>query len=257
MSYTPLDSGLIHSTVWREPAPTRLVWITMLALADRHDEVMASVPGLADAARVTLEECEVALRRLSEPDPYSRTKEHDGRRIEAIPGGWFILNRQAHRERAQEEHQRALAADRQRRFRERNANALRVTDRNAESRDGTQESHNVNVNVRTTSTPKRRRGANQPEQPASPRLTWLTPYVTTWESKFGSGSCDTLMGQMGKALKRLHGEHGADVVARRLAWYLDNTEPRFVSITRFAQTFSDHNPDAPAFPDEADAEYVT
>ena len=50
--YTKLHSNIIHSTIWRAPNHVRLVWITMLALCDRDGVVEASVPGLADAARV-------------------------------------------------------------------------------------------------------------------------------------------------------------------------------------------------------------
>ena len=46
-SYTKLSSTIINSTVWQEGLATKVVWITMLALADKHGEVMASVPGLS------------------------------------------------------------------------------------------------------------------------------------------------------------------------------------------------------------------
>jgi len=102
--YTPLFSSIVASTIWRESKETKIVWITMLAMADCRGVVEASVPGLADMSRVTLEEVKAAIARLSAPDEYSRTQEHDGRRIEAIDGGWVILNhakfRQKSRERA-------------------------------------------------------------------------------------------------------------------------------------------------------------
>jgi len=55
--YTKLFSSIVHSTVWRESNHVRLVWVTLLALCDRDGRVEASVPGLADAARVTVPEC--------------------------------------------------------------------------------------------------------------------------------------------------------------------------------------------------------
>jgi hypothetical protein len=90
--YTKLSSSILASTIWRECDQTRLVWITMLALADADGVVEASVPGLADLARVPLEACEAALRAFQAPDPYSRTKDHDGRRVEPVEGGWMLLN---------------------------------------------------------------------------------------------------------------------------------------------------------------------
>jgi len=70
----------------------------MLAMADRKGRVHGSIPGLANRARVTLEECEHALSRFMSPDKYSRTHDHDGRRIEEIDGGWRLLNYAKYRE---------------------------------------------------------------------------------------------------------------------------------------------------------------
>jgi len=64
----------------------------MLAMADQHGRVWGSIPGLANRARVSIEKCEEALAALHSPDKYSRTKEHEGRRIEEIDGGWRLLN---------------------------------------------------------------------------------------------------------------------------------------------------------------------
>jgi hypothetical protein len=101
--FVKLFGSIVHSTIWREPHPVRLVWITMLALSDRRGIVEASLPGLADAARVTLEECEDALKRLSAPDRYSRSSEHEGRRIAPVDGGWALLNHGRYRDRLMSE----------------------------------------------------------------------------------------------------------------------------------------------------------
>lgn len=105
-SYTKLFSTITASTIWGEPLATRVVWITMLAMADKHGQVMASVPGLARIANVSLEDCESALKTLRSPDPYSRTPDFEGRRIEDVPGGWFLLNYAAYRERMSKEDRR-------------------------------------------------------------------------------------------------------------------------------------------------------
>ena len=70
----------------------------MLAMSDAQGRVDGSIPGLADLARVTIDQCQEALKCLSEPDFFSRTKEHEGRRIEIIDGGWQILNYMKYRE---------------------------------------------------------------------------------------------------------------------------------------------------------------
>jgi hypothetical protein len=95
--FVKLQSSILQSTVWQEPDHIRILWITMLALKGHDGVVEASIPGLADAARITLEECENGLNRLTSPDKYSRTKAHEGRRIEEIDGGWLILNHEKYR----------------------------------------------------------------------------------------------------------------------------------------------------------------
>lgn len=108
MGYTKLFREIVASTIWREDDKTRLVWITMLALKDERHVVEASVPGLADMAKVGLEECQRALERLKSPDPWSRSQEHGGRRIEECDGGWLILNGEKYR--------RKMSADRTREY---------------------------------------------------------------------------------------------------------------------------------------------
>lgn len=104
--YTKLFSSILASTIWREPNHVRLVWITLLAMADKDGVCEASVPGLADLARVPITDCEDALRTLAAPDAYSRTSDHDGRRIEPVDGGWLLLNHSKYREKMNAEERR-------------------------------------------------------------------------------------------------------------------------------------------------------
>lgn len=103
MGFTKLHSDIIASSVWAEPDAIRLVWITMLAMADRDGLVLASVPGLAHLARVSLSDTEAALARFSSPDPYSRSKLDEGRRIREVAGGWVLVTHALHRERSSPE----------------------------------------------------------------------------------------------------------------------------------------------------------
>jgi hypothetical protein len=97
MTFTKLFNSITESTIWTEPDHTRLVWITMLAMSDHVGRVWGSIPGLANRARVPLEKCEEALASLMGPDKYSRTREHDGRRVVEIDGGWRLLNHAKYR----------------------------------------------------------------------------------------------------------------------------------------------------------------
>ena len=116
--YTKLFGSILHSTIWETSVSTRIVWVTMLALSDKDGRVMASVPGLARAALVSRAECEAALEYLLAPDPDSRTPDYEGRRIEEIDGGWFLLNHAKYRELGKKVEHDENHADAQKRYRE-------------------------------------------------------------------------------------------------------------------------------------------
>ena len=120
-TYTKLFNSIVTSTIWTEDDKTRIVWITMLAMADQHGEVHASIPGLARVAGVSLPDCEMALGKLLSPDEYSRTPDNEGRRIAPIPGGWELLNHAKYRIMASKEDSKNATAERVRRHRARNA----------------------------------------------------------------------------------------------------------------------------------------
>ena len=89
--YTPLFNSIVTSSVWNEDSETRIVWITLLALADANGRVEGSVSGLAPVARVSLAACEKALHKLKQPDAYSRTKEYEGRRMSGRIHRFFAI----------------------------------------------------------------------------------------------------------------------------------------------------------------------
>ena len=99
--YTKLFSSIVSSTVWCEDDKTFRVWIWMLASADTEGYVEGSIPALARITNYSIPDVEASIARLTAPDPYSRTKDHEGRRIEEVPGGWRILNFPRYREQTQ------------------------------------------------------------------------------------------------------------------------------------------------------------
>jgi len=117
--YTKLFNSILASTIWRASDKTRIVWITLLAMADKDGIAEGSIPGLADLARVSVEDCEAALAELMQPDKYSRTTEFEGRRIETIDGGWQLLNHAKYRTKMSEDDIRERNRQRQARWRER------------------------------------------------------------------------------------------------------------------------------------------
>ena len=101
--FTALHQHLLGSSVWTTAYHVRILWIAMLAMADRNGTVRASVPGLARLANVTREEAEDGLKVLMSPDPDTITQEAEGRRVEKVEVGWRILNHAKYRATAQDE----------------------------------------------------------------------------------------------------------------------------------------------------------
>jgi len=99
----------------------------MLAMASKRGVVSASLPGMADVARFSLDEAVDARARLSAPDPFSRSKTDEGRRIHEIDGGWQIINHTHYRELRDEDQERIDAAERQRKHRALSREVTKVT----------------------------------------------------------------------------------------------------------------------------------
>lgn len=112
--FTKLFSSITASSIWCEDHATRIVWVTMLAMADRDGYVGASVPGLAAIARVTIDEARRAIDKFMSPDPDSRSDEYDGRRIEKASRGWLLLNYERFRKERDDEDRRSYERERKR-----------------------------------------------------------------------------------------------------------------------------------------------
>jgi hypothetical protein len=115
--FTKLSSSLIASSVWNEPDKVRIVWITMLAMADQNGDVKASIVGLAHQARESLSDTENALAVLASPDPHSGRKEQEGRRVTEIEGGWHLVTHKFYRELGMSEEMKAYWREKQREHR--------------------------------------------------------------------------------------------------------------------------------------------
>jgi hypothetical protein len=119
--YCKLHAKIVMSSIWAEPPHVRLLWITMLAVADADGNVEGSVCGLANLARISVEDCEAGLRRLQQPDPFS-SDGTTGERIQALTDGlWHIINHDRYRER--QTRRQALDAARKKKARAKKADA--------------------------------------------------------------------------------------------------------------------------------------
>ena len=97
-TYTKLMSTITNSSIWSECHATKVVWVTMLAMSDKNGNVFSSIPGLSRMSNATMDETLIALDCFLSPDPFSRTEDFEGRRIEKIDGGWRLLNHAKYRE---------------------------------------------------------------------------------------------------------------------------------------------------------------
>jgi hypothetical protein len=124
VSYAKLYSTITTSSLWSEAKEVRLLFVSMLANADSNGFVEVSLPGLARMANLTTEEVNAGVLVLEEPDVFSKSPEHDGRRILKVPGGWVILNYEDYRNRRSDEERREYMRKYMRDYRKQSKPAL-------------------------------------------------------------------------------------------------------------------------------------
>lgn len=129
--YSKLFSSIVTSSIWVADHHTFKVWIAMLAMQDSDGYVAGALPGFANLCGITLEQMQEAEAVLLGPDPYSRTPDHEGRRIERVPGGWRVLNAAKYDAMIDLAERREQNKERQQRFRDRHCRNANVTPRNA------------------------------------------------------------------------------------------------------------------------------
>lgn len=112
--YTKTFAHILTSSIWQEDDKTLRVFLTLMVGKDRNHFFRATIPGLANLARVSIEECEKALEKLESPDKYSRTKENEGRRIQRVEEGWIVLNGEKYRRMLTSDERRAYYREKKR-----------------------------------------------------------------------------------------------------------------------------------------------
>lgn len=236
--YVKLFGSILKSSVWvGQPHHIKLMWITLLALADEEGFVWASVPGLAKEADVTLEECQEALAFFMAPDEFSRTKEHEGRRLEEVNGGWLLLNHKQYRE-IQTKKQMQVAA-RVARYRE-NHKGVTCNGGNAESVTGnacnaTPASVSVSVSSKNTTRSSRNTAAttvpdDEPvlqieaaSKPSKRPPVWVTPIHERILDLVGHCTRSTVE----KHCARYVAKFGQDMVLRAIDAYGRETPAKY------------------------------
>ncbi len=171
--YTKLFGSILHSSIWSEDNDTRIVWITMLAMCDREGLVAAAIPGLARAANISIEHTQVALKKFHDPDPYSRSKAFEGRRIETVDGGWRLLNHAAYREKMSFEERREYNRIKQQEHRQRKSKQV------IDSQSRSALSAHTDNREQTTDTKEAGRGG-LPAQALAIQTKERTPFEKAW-----------------------------------------------------------------------------
>jgi hypothetical protein len=94
MPYAILDSSILQSTILKNGPVVLAVWTLVLASKDKFNETRITPSAIAGLLRIDDEDVEKAWNILISPDPQSRHKEFEGRRIvpaEGKDGAWFVV----------------------------------------------------------------------------------------------------------------------------------------------------------------------
>lgn len=140
----------------------------LIVLCDSDGVIDMTPEAISGRTGIPLDIIREGIEKLEAPDPYSRTPDFEGRRLERLdehrPWGWRIVNYLKYRSLVNTETVREQNRERQKRYRERNA---RVTDSNASVTQNNDESRQEEVEVDTDKTlppiSPRKRGVRKSE----------------------------------------------------------------------------------------------
>lgn len=168
--YTPVFQSVFTGTLHGKWPDTGL-WLCVLALSDKHGVVDVTPQYIASVTGLPVESVAECMARFCEPDPYSRTPDNDGRRLElADPPrtwGWRIVNHSKYRERARLQAQTAAQVkdgrntEKCRRYRERKSG--NDTARHPATPTDTLSNANANTNTEKKKPTADKRPSESPE----------------------------------------------------------------------------------------------
>ena len=128
--YAKLFSRIAQSSLMEEKVNTRYVFMMMLALADRHGDVIGTDVAIARMMNITKAEFEISLAPLLSPDPDSNSQAEEGRRL--IPSdngrGYKVVNYGCYRDMKSDEEKRDYMRNymRQRRANKETVNPVKI-----------------------------------------------------------------------------------------------------------------------------------
>lgn len=246
--YVKIFDRILNSSIWDESSDTRVVWFTLLLMADFEGNVISTISGIARAANLPIEAVQAALDKFQRPDPASTTDDDNGKRIESVgPNRWVLPNYSHYRAMATAEDERAASAVRSKRYRDRQrelGDVDDVTTGNDASRPVTVASRPVTVTEADKETDKNREPARThaqgevlqdvPTEPQPPTKQTITFDSTTgrflnltqgdierWKAAFPDVDIcqDILQAEAHYSAHPKRAPRGADAESRLLSWF--------------------------------------
>jgi len=98
MGFTKLDENILMSSIMTEEPAVFKIWIALLAACKEDGIARVSAVGLSSHCFLPIEVVRAAIERLSSPDADSRSINDEGKRIERVDGGYYIINYHKYRE---------------------------------------------------------------------------------------------------------------------------------------------------------------
>lgn len=147
MGYTPAFEGGYHGTLcgrW----PSAPMWFSLFPLVDRHGNIDMTYEAIHAVTGWPVDLLRIGIAQLMEPDPGSRSKAEDGRRLVLLDPqgrdwGWKVVNHSSYKEKARKaayDAERAITGDNAARMAERRAKTHRDPPRPADTRPQTPDS---------------------------------------------------------------------------------------------------------------------
>ena len=130
--YTPVFDTVFDGTLCGQ-WPTLPVWLTILPLADWRGHIDMTPQAISIRTGWPIDLLQAGIAELCKPDPNSRSKAEEGRRLVPIdpdrPWGWRVVNIEVYRRKCRDANDVSTgkAAERSKRYRERHAASRRVT----------------------------------------------------------------------------------------------------------------------------------
>lgn len=127
-------ASFFSSSIIETALPTRFLFMSMIVLSDRDGRVDMTAQALARQVNMPLADVEKAIEELLAPDPHSRTREFEGRRLLPIDSergwGWIVANKEQYYRRSSKEDTREKTAARvaRHRARKREEEAARIVE---------------------------------------------------------------------------------------------------------------------------------